>query len=181
MPHGKVTFQISWLQQSDSLRQCTGSWSKKESDQTADCLICQKVFNISNSGISQVKQHAKTDKYKSMAKCRLGENIATISFQQRSIQQTCEGAATSSHTTKLAVVPAILEQITTAELLWMLKVAKNDFSIASCEGISYLFKKMIPGPVTEGFTLSRSKASYFISDGLWPILTKKPSERKQQY
>ena len=31
---------------------------------------------------------------------------------------------------------------------------------------------MFPGPVTEGFTLSRSKASYLISDGLWPILTK---------
>ena len=63
-----------------------------------------------------------------MAKCRLGKNIATISFQQRSTQQTCEGAASSSHTMKLAVVPAISEQITTAELLWMLKVAKNDFN-----------------------------------------------------
>ena len=141
MPYGKVTFKNSWLQQSDSLGQCIGSWCKKESDQTANCLICQKIFNISNSGISQVKQHAKTDKHNSMAKCRLGKNIATISFQQRSTQQTSEGAASSSHTTKLAVVPAISKQITTAELLWMLKVAKNDFSIASSEGLSDLCQK----------------------------------------
>lgn len=176
MPHGKVTFQNSWLQQSDSLGQCIGSWCKKESDQTANCLICQKVFNISNSGISQVKQHAKTDKHKSMAKCRLGENIATISFQQRSTQQTSEGAASSSHTTKLAVVPAILEQITTAELLWMLKVAKNDFSIASCEGLSDLFQKMFPGPVTEGFKGIILNIRWFRAN-----TDKAPNERNQQY
>ena len=52
------------------------------------------------------------------------------------------------------------------------KVAKNDYSIASCEGLSDLFQKMFPGPVTEGFTLGRSKASYLISDSLGPILTK---------
>ena len=52
------------------------------------------------------------------------------------------------------------------------KVAKNDFSVASCEGLSDLFQKMFPGPVTERFTLSRSKASYLISNGLGPILTK---------
>ena len=101
-----------------------------------------------------------------------GENIATISFQQRSTQQTSEGAASSSHIAKLAVVPAILEQITTAELLQMLKVAKNDFSIASCQRLSDLFQKMFPGPETEGFALSRSKASYLTTDGLGPILTK---------
>ena len=109
-------FQNSCLQQSDSLGQCIGIWCKKESDQTANCLICQKVFNISNSGLSQVKQHAKTDKHKSIAKCRLGKNIATISFQQRSTQQTSERAASSSRTAKLAVVPAISEKITAAEL-----------------------------------------------------------------
>ena len=92
MPHGNVTFQNSWPQQSDSLGQYTGSWCKKESDQTANCLICQKVCNISNSEISQVKQHAKTDKHMSMAKCRLRKNSATISFQQRSSQQTFEGS-----------------------------------------------------------------------------------------
>ena len=31
---------------------------------------------------------------------------------------------------------------------------------------------MFPGPVTGRFTLNRSKASYLISDGLGPILTK---------
>ena len=142
MPHGKVAFQNSWLQQSDSLGQCIGSWCKKESYQTANCLICQKVFNISNSGISQVKQHAKTDKHLSMAKCRLGKYIATTSFQQRSTQQTSKGAASSSHTTKLAVVPAISEQITTAKLLLMLKVAKNDFHLHHVKGLMIYSKSV---------------------------------------
>ena len=90
-----------------------------------------------------------------MAKCRLGKSIATISFQERSTQQTSEVAASSSHTTKLAVVSAILEQVTTAELLWMLKVAKNNFSIALCEGLSDLFqkKKKVSRPRNRGLTI----------------------------
>ena len=142
MSHGKVTFQNSWLQQSSCIGQCIGCWCKKESDQTANCLICQKVFNISNSGISQVKQHAKTDKHNSMAKCRLGKNIATISFQQRSTQQTSEGEASSSPHNKISCSSSFSEQITTADLLWMLKVAKNDLSVASCvKGLVIYSKK----------------------------------------
>ena len=46
MPHHRqVTFN-TWLQQNDSLGHCIGSWCKKETDQTANCFICQKVFNI---------------------------------------------------------------------------------------------------------------------------------------
>ena len=111
-----------------------------------------------------------------MAKCRLGKNIATISFQQRSIQQTSEGAASSSHTMKLAVVPAISEQSTTAELLWMLKVAKNDFSIASYKGPSDFFQKMFPGPVTEGFEGIILNIRWFRAN-----TDKAPNERNQQY
>ena len=107
-----------------------------------------------------------------MAKCRLGKTLLQFPFNKGLPSKHLKGQSAVPTPKKLAVVPAILEQITTAVLLWMLKVAKNYFSVASCKGLSDLFKKMFPDPVTEGFTLSRSKASYLISDGLEPILAK---------
>ena len=46
------------------------------------------------------------------------------------------------------------------------------FQLHHVKGLVIYSKKMFPGPFTEGFTLSRSKASYLVSDGLGPILTK---------
>ena len=77
-------------------------------------------LNISNSGTSQVKQHAKTDNIRVWQSAAWGK-YCYISFQERSTKQRSEGVANSSHKTKLAVVLAISKQIITAELLWMLK------------------------------------------------------------
>ena len=67
-----------------------------------------------------------------MVKCRLGEKISTVSFQQLSTQLTSEQDSNSPSTAKLTVAPAISGKITMAKLLQILKVAKNDSSFASC-------------------------------------------------
>ena len=49
-----------------------------------------------------------------------------------------------------------------------MKVAASNYSYNSCEDLPELFHFMFPCPYTSDFTLSRSKASYVISDGLGP-------------
>ena len=67
--------------------------------------------------------------------------IGKISFKQDSAISLSEQPAAGTSATKLALVPAISEQVTVAKLLWMLKVAKNDFSFASCEGLVIYSKR----------------------------------------
>ena len=69
----------------------------------------------------------------------------------------------------LTVEPSIADKITAAELKWCLKVAKNDyFSLSSCDDTGLLFPDMFDDSrIANGFKLSRSKALYIFSDGLF--------------
>ena len=58
--------------------------------------------------------------------------------------------------------------MTTAEILWVLKVSSAGSTFSSCDDTPDLFKAMLPGPVSEEFRMSRTKASYMLSDGLGP-------------
>ena len=50
-----------------------------------------------------------------------------------------------------------------------MKVSHSNYSYRSCDDLPSLFKKMFPGNVVaENFTMSKSKVSYLISDGLGP-------------
>jgi hypothetical protein len=64
--------------------------------------------------------------------------------------------------------PSQQEQVLAAEILWALKVAESNYSYASCDGLPYLFRRMFPGQIPEHFTMSKSKISYLISDGIGP-------------
>ena len=61
------------------------------------------------------------------------------------------------------------EKVTTAEALWAMKTVSSDYSFASSDGTPHLFQKMFPGYVSDNFSMSRTKVSYLISDGLGPI------------
>jgi ectoine hydroxylase-related dioxygenase (phytanoyl-CoA dioxygenase family) len=53
MPHhGQVSFQTSWLQKDETWNKIR-TWCQKESESTAFCIICNKSFSISNSGLNQ--------------------------------------------------------------------------------------------------------------------------------
>ena len=68
----------------------------------------------------------------------------------------------------LTVEPSIADKITAAELKWCLKVAESDFSLSSCDDIGLLFPDMFDDSrIANGFKLSRSKALYIFSDGLF--------------
>ena len=80
-------------------------------------------------------------------------------------------ASTSSagaSTTFVIQSPSLQEKIATAEIMWALKVAQSNYSYSSYDETPALFKKMFPGDVAEHFSMSKSKISYLLSDGLGP-------------
>ena len=68
--------------------------------------------------------------------------------------------------------PALADQITSAELLWLFTVSVSKFSFASCDDISKLFSRMFPCTISINLSLSKTKALYVTSDGLGPFLQK---------
>ena len=155
MPHGNTHFQQQWLQKEDKNGHVISKWltDYNDCDFSAKCILCCSRLKYGNSGLSQILSHADGKKHKDLATRRFsgnqlhftqGETPGSILFDKR------------SHN----------DQVTTAEVAWSMKVAMNNYSYNSCEDISSLFKFMFPGPVSSDFSMSRSKVSYLISDGL---------------
>ena len=53
-------------------------------------------------------------------------------------------------------------------MLWALKVAHSNYSYSSCDGTPELFKRLFPGETAAHFSMSRTKVSYLLADGLGP-------------
>ena len=66
------------------------------------------------------------------------------------------------------------DKISSAEAVWMFKVAEQNYSLRSCDGVPKLFLTMFSDSnIAKGFTVSRQKASYIVFDGLGPFLGKR--------
>ena len=64
---------------------------------------------------------------------------------------------------------SLKEKVCKAETRWAFKVVSSGYSYNSCEGNPDLFQDMFKGHlVPQDFTMSKSKVSYMISDGLGP-------------
>ena len=61
-----------------------------------------------------------------------------------------------------------------AEILWLTKTACGNFSLRSTDKIGDLFREIFPdSKIAANFRLSRTSASYMISEGLSPYFTRK--------
>ena len=60
-----------------------------------------------------------------------------------------------------------LGKMSSAEVMWMFKVTEQDNSLRSCDGVQKLTQTILSdSDISEGFIISRQKASYVASDGL---------------
>lgn len=155
MPSGDTKFNQSWLDQSDDKGYTIGQWCKADKyEYSAFCTLCYKSFSVKTSGISQVKQHANGSDHNKRAKDRFSK--AQPHF-----------ASSPSTSGNIALVPkSVNDQTLQAEIWWVLKVANNDFSFASCDDLDKLFKLMFPCPYTADFTLGSKKVSYLVTYGI---------------
>ena len=64
------------------------------------------------------------------------------------------------------------ENVTRAEVIWVLEILMNNYSYRSCVGKDQLFTPMIPdSSIAQKFQLCKTKASYVICYGLAPFLS----------
>ena len=62
-----------------------------------------------------------------------------------------------------------MDEIIKAEIIWSLHVSVENNSFRSCDSIGGTFKAMFPDSVVaKKFSLSRTKVSYMLSDGIGP-------------
>lgn len=84
--------------------------------------------------------------------------------------QTEDTLAENSKLTTFSAIHlySISDQSVVAELIWALKVVSSNYSFASSDGIVEVFQTMFSDAIPKGFSMSRSKLTYLITDALGP-------------
>jgi hypothetical protein len=175
-----VLWQEAWLSQIDKNGIKFGEYIIKKNDHYATCTICKKDLKFSRKGLQSVFNHSGFERHKVQPDLRFGENVRRLqvhfvnatSSQATSFQATSSQAST--RTPKLVVQPSVLNGVKSAEAKYLFKVAECDYSFRSTDDTPELFTEMFPdSKIAEKFTMSRTKASYCVSDGIGPLLLKK--------
>lgn len=188
-------FSNDWLHQMDDNGHIMSFWCEthKSSIYKAYCKQCNKSFSCSNQGIQQLRQHANGLRHKQKT-----QELA--SGRQMMIQATpsITPSVTSLPNSSYALIPTLQptnyrglaplqtekspkvvmrctsekDKATSAELIWAMKVVESRYSYSSCDGVKEIFKAMFPNSVPDNFTMSSSKVSYLVSEGLGPYFHK---------
>ena len=66
--------------------------------------------------------------------------------------------------------------MTQTEGLWAFKLAKQDWSFRSCDGIDRLFHHMFKSETSETFSIGCTKMSYVVRHGLGPLVLEEISK-----
>ncbi len=154
MPKRLTTFDDSWLTDARFSR-----WIAKSSVSKSEayCNLCKRTFSVGNGGLYQVEQHREGVKHATLEK----ESASQPKFGST-------GGVMYMQTSNLVKVLSQEDQIAKAEILFLLRLIKHDHSFASCDDLSVVLRAAFNDPVSNGLTLSATKASYGISHGIAP-------------
>lgn len=160
MPKGKTKFQTNWLNKElDGVQIKEWCSEAKDDKYQARCALCTEVFDVSNSGFSQVKSHHKGKKHGQKFKKRFKNNYSIAdAFRKHDEDPTASRKIDElSHDFRVAK----------AEAIWAMRVAENNMSFKSCTESVDLFKIMFPDSITaRDMQLAEKKVAYVISHGL---------------
>lgn len=179
MPSKKTVFNDDWLK--PDIHPDFAIWLKsvKEDSNKASCKYCNKTFSLSNMGIQAIKSHVGPKHLK---------NVRSGTQRQVQIETVFESlnppvASTSSMVSENAEAEAppssstpghissylVKENVTSAEILWALRLVNKRQSFHSLNEDNELFKRMFPdSQIAQGFAMKEKKAKYIISYGLAP-------------
>ena len=182
MPSGKTKFNSAWLSKLDNSGYSLAEWCKPDSSNcySAYCLVCFKSISCSNTGVTQLIGHADGQKHRDAMKHRKDKTqklLFQVPVPSTSISK--QGGGDSENPKSFLQQFSVHDQVTKAETLWALQVASCGYSYKSCDSIGELFKAMFPGTISEQFSMSKSKVSYLISDGLGPYFRKEIAKQIQ--
>ena len=183
-----------WLEKIDQQGQKCGTWAIKEDSDYVRCKLCACKFKYSGSGGIKLIEHSRVDKHReNFELSRTNHVIAS----QPSTSTDSSSISSSSNDQQAATLPPPLPlkldnpvnaKARSAEAKWLFKVAESDYSLRSCDHTPELFSSMFKPlvhkkcdcrAIFDHFSLSRTKASYCISDRLGPLVMEKLKEQLQ--
>ncbi|CAM4967600.1 unnamed protein product [Rotaria socialis] len=182
-------FKRAWLSRRDDNGDELNLWLKQGSKETTfQCTLCKTSdLDCANQGYSAIYQHMNTKNHKAN-KNSLKDNsllaIRTLKPQTVSIaNDNNSGILVIDNSQKSTLLP-FNDQITKAEIVWALTVARRGFTYNSCNGIGEVFKSMFPdSKIAQQFNMQSKKISYVMSHGIGPYfhreLVKKIKSREK--
>ena len=154
----KTVFNESWL-----THKSFPPWLKRSTKLSAYCSFCSKDFDISNMGWSALLSHASGKKHSEISGLR-SLNVGKTFFESLGSSETSVKPTSSLQTFESMVVPV---SVLRAEILYVLKVEENHFSMRMCLGLNDLFKSMFPdSEIAKTLKLIKTKWGYLINYGL---------------
>ena len=179
---GRIKWNDSWLEKIDKQGQKCGTWAVKEDLDFARCKWCNCKFKYSGSGGCKLIEHSSFDKHQE--NFNLSQSNLVLASNSSPSPSTSNQQATASPS--LMLDNPKTAKARSAEAKFLFKVAESDYSLRSCDHTPELFSSMFRPPlhktsdcaaVFDHFSLSRTKASYCISDGLGPLVMEKLKEQ----
>lgn len=144
-------------------------WSKKHSDSEGYCIVFESVFKVNNA-LQSVTQHVGTKKHitNSSKISPLQLRLAPKVVASDGTQPGTSGIEYKKKSLEQAQLYSVSETASRAELTWAMKNVVCNMSAASCEGIRDTFEAIFPNCVPQGFSLSKTKLSYLVTEALGP-------------
>lgn len=169
MPSGKTHFNPSWLLTIDSNGQRLSEWCREGKDVFHGyCRLCNNDIKSDNAGKSQLLQHAKKEKHKHASKL-MRDNSQTKLFVTVASTSNENNSSSSTSSDKTLTSINYNDAFLTAQIYWLAKVSLSNYSLRSVDHIGDTFRAMFPdSKIAKEFSLSRTSASYMISNGLKP-------------
>ena len=131
----------------------------KNDKTSAFCGICVKSFKFDNSGISQIKSHAKSHESKKQS---------VLNWQnQRKFESSANGIAALSSAPKNSITLSEKDQVLRAEILQALHMVNKNISFASAADDNERFRIMFPdSAIAKAYRQADSKVQYVVKYGI---------------
>jgi len=140
-------------------------------------LKCDNNGEAALNTHAKSKQHIKNDKlFRNQGQLFVTTKSKQDDEVQTPVQSTSSFLSSGNKQSELSYRYPVDETIK-AEIIWSLHVSVENSSFRSCDSIARTSKAMFPdSAVAENFSLSRTKVSYMLSDGIGPALHRQISE-----
>jgi len=174
---GKCKYSPTWAAKTDPNGYVVQTWGSKHSDSEMKCSVCNAVFSCTG-GWQSVKQHSLTKLHRDNCSLKLNPNQGRLFTDPGPRERSAALTPTIDTSTDQPHQPTVRlsyprDEATRAELLWVMKIIKSNYSFNSCSDLGGMPRAMFPtAALPQEFSLGASKAKYLLTDALAPYFNK---------
>ena len=179
MPKGKCIFKKAFME-NDKYK----SWLKSGTTvYSAKCSVCVSEFNVAWECESAVRIYERGSTYvRNMTDLEsVKKSLMPLFFRKTpvhsdassfSASDICEKLANPSASSQPTVIDELVSQrasVTRVEIIWVLRLVKNDYSFRSCLEPDEFLRDMFPNnDIASNFKLLKTKCAYLVTHGVAP-------------